>query len=114
MEDFQAAVNEATFHELLVNDFGTAEKVRKPKSVMLAPLEDQNEELLKMLGEINLTLERVEGKLNQGANSVTLERVEGKLNQVEILLHSMENMLEVLYGIPGGPWGKSDGALMVF
>ena len=61
MADFQAAVNEATHRELLVNDFGTAEKVRKPKSVMLAPLEDQNRELLKMLEKINLTLERVEG-----------------------------------------------------
>ena len=61
MADFQAAVNEATRRELLVNDFGTAEKVRKPKSVMLAPLEDQNRELLKMLEKINLTLERLEG-----------------------------------------------------
>ena len=41
--------------------------------MMLAPLEDQNGELLKMLGKINLTLKRVEGKLNQGGNSVTLD-----------------------------------------
>ena len=36
MADFQASVNEATRRELLVNDFATAGKVRKPKSVMLA------------------------------------------------------------------------------
>ena len=59
MADFQAAVNKATLRELLVNDFGTAEIVRKPKSMMFAPLEDQHGELLKMLGKINLTLERV-------------------------------------------------------